>query len=142
MSPSPGVRNLSERYDPVLAEPEEKIVREKNLGYRILVKPTQIPKTTPSGITIFSSEQEHRMEQARNNIGIVLVVGEVAFRHPRWGWGQDGFKCPVKVGDKIRFKEHAGHLYQYKDETGNMTGDFYQIINDDDYLSVTGGLYE
>ncbi len=23
-----------------------------------------------------------------------------------------------------------------------VVGDFYQIINDDDYLSVTGGLYE
>ncbi len=121
---------------------EDKVVRETHLGYRILVKPTQVPKTTPSGIAIYSGTQEHRLEQARNNIGIVLAVGVFAFRHPRWGWGQDEYTCPLRVGDKIRFKEHAGHLFQYKDDTGSVVGDFYQIINDDDYLSVTGGLYE
>lgn len=133
---------MSEAAISELKQELPELAREKGLGYRLLVKPTQIPKTTPSGLEIYSSKQEHRFEQARNNIGIVIAVGYFAFHHPRWGWGQDEYICPLRIGDKIRFKEHAGHLFQYKDESGNAVGDFYQIINDDDYLSVTGGLYE
>ena len=100
---------------------------ETPIAFRILVRPDQV---TSSGKIQLIDEQQYREQQA-NDLGTVERVGEFAFAHDRFG-----NTCPIKAGDRIRFKQFAGHIFQYKDELGQKCGDFYQIINDDDVLCV------
>lgn len=117
--------------------------KEKNLGYRLLVKPTQVNDTSAGGIILTPNIVELDRQQAKNNIGVVLEVGEHAYKHGRYGFhGQEDFEQPYKRGDLIRFKEYAGVLFKYPGETGELSGDYYQILNDDDVLSITEGNYE
>ena len=106
-------------------------MNERPIGFRILVKPEQVPRKTPGGIEKFANEFEWEVAQRHNQIGEVIGVGDAAFALDRFG-----NECPLKVGDKIRFKVHAGHLFRERDDLGNAYGDFYQVINDDEVLTI------
>ena len=41
-----------------------------------------------------------------------------------------------KEGDRIRFKSFGGHIFRLKNDLGQSEGDYYQVINDEDVLTI------
>lgn len=102
---------------------------DRPIGFRLLVEPQQAVEKTASGILTGTAEMLEQQQRGMD-VGTVLGIGPSAFKLERFG------DVPVKVGDKIRFKQYAGHIFRHKDATGKPTSGFYQIINDDDVLSI------
>lgn len=139
----------------------EEAARASNLGYRVLIKPCQVANTSTGGIILTPTLGELDLLQANNNIGVILEIGETAFHHERYGY-KDGLaqafdaylmavhNVPLpelldhgfKVGDTVMFKSHSGHLFKYKDESGTETGDYFQILNDNDILMTMESKHE
>lgn len=130
--------------------------RESKLGYRVLIKPAQVSETSAAGVILMPNQNERDMQEANNDIGVIIEIGETAFNHERYGWKDplaqafieynarvhgipkpDPLKEAFKVGDTVRFKPHSGYLFKYKNESGTPEGDYYQIVNDNDILSQT-----
>lgn len=105
-------------------------MKERATGFRILVKPHQVAGKTSSGIVTGTDEMIEAQQRA-NDVGVVLDIGPSAFEHDRFGG-----KPPIKVGDTIRFKTYAGHCYRLKNELGQPVSDWFQVINDDDVLTI------
>lgn len=105
-------------------------LKDKAIGFRIIVEVERIEETTESGIVIGTSDQID-LAQRGCDIGKVVSIGDAAFRLARFG-----DKAWCKVGDKIRFKQYAGHAFRQKDHLGRSVGPYYQVINDDDVLSI------
>lgn len=105
-------------------------MKEKATGFRVLVRPLQVAGKTSSGI-ITGTETEIEVQQRANDVGTVVDIGPAAFRLERFG-----NEAPIKIGDTIRFKQYAGHIFRLKDELGKPVSDWYQVINDDDVLTI------
>ena len=106
------------------------MLKDKAIGFRILVEPEQALGKTASGL-ITGTDEMIEQEQRGKDVGTVLDIGPAAFKLDRFG-----NESPIKVGDKIRFKQYAGHIFRLKNEVGKPISGFYQVINDDDVLSV------
>jgi len=106
------------------------MIKEQATGFRILVHPDQIDRKTSSGIDMYTDET-YEIAQRAVDIGTVLSIGEFAFQMQRFG-----NKCPIKVGDKIRFKKYATHLFRHQDNLRQPVGDWFGVINDDDVLTI------
>lgn len=103
---------------------------EKAIGFRITVFPDQIERETSGGIVKYT-DHDWEVAQRAVDVGTVLDIGGAAFKLDRFG-----NECPIKKGDKIRFKLYAMHLYRDKDEFGRSVGPWYGVINDDDVLTI------
>ena len=106
-------------------------MKDKATGFRVIVRPQQGERESAGGIVKFHSDDEGEAAQRANDVGEVVDIGPAAFQLDRFG-----NDSPIKVGDKIRFKQYAGHLFRYKDSLDRPTSEFYQIINDDDVLTI------
>ena len=105
-------------------------LRDKAIGFRIIVEIERIEEKTESGIVIGTADQIDTAQRGCD-IGTVVSVGAAAFKLDRFGntaW--------CKPGDKIRFKQYAGHAFREKDHLGRSLGPYYQVINDDDVLTI------
>lgn len=90
-------------------------------GHRLLVRVDSVPELKKSAIHIPDSVKDR--ESCATETGVIVAVGESAFV----GFGDDS---PWgKVGDRICFIRHAGHLRKVNNED-------YRIINDVDMLCV------
>ena len=103
---------------------------DKAIGFRILVEPEQVASQSESGL-VLGTDDMIEQQQRGIDVGTVLDIGSAAFKLERFG-----NECPIKVGDKIRFKQYTGHIFRLKNELGKPISGFYQVINDDDVLSV------
>lgn len=105
---------------------------EKAIGFRIIVLPDQIAQETASGIKMYTDD-EWEIAQRAVDVGVIVSIGNAAFKHDRFG-----NESPVKVGDKVRFKKYATHLFRDVNEHGRAIGEWYGVVNDDDILTVLG----
>lgn len=103
---------------------------DKPVGYRVIIRPYQLPKNTAGGLARYGSDDEWEREQRSVDYGEVLAVGPDAFK----GDGMEGFA--VSVGDWVRFKMYAGQMFRYKDEYGRGNGEWYAVINDQDIYTI------
>lgn len=103
---------------------------EKALCFRIIVLPDQIESQTGFGLIRGTAEEIERMQRAVD-VGRVVSVGDTAFKLERFG-----NESPIKVGDRIRFKKYATHLFREADEYGKPIGAWYGVLNDDDVLTI------
>ena len=91
-------------------------------GWRILIKPKEIPRFSKGGIQLGTNETSER-EQMANTTGIVIAMGDQCYEKMTNSW--------CKEGDKVIFAKYAGLLYVGRD------GLAYRLVNDDD---ITGTL--
>lgn len=96
----------------------------KAVGFRIIVKPNDIIKKTPSGIVIAVDE---KLEKGAVTSGTIVDIGEDAFvaYRPKTEF------CGLKVGDQIHYPRYAGK--GIKDET---TKEELLVIHDEDVIAV------
>lgn len=96
------------------------------LGYRVMIKPDPIEKTTESGIVI---ETDERLEKAAQNTGTVVSIGPKAYQ------GLVDDEPWVEVGDHVLYAKYASTRIvdpSTRDIIGE--GEEYVIVNDDDVL--------
>lgn len=95
------------------------------VGYRVLVKPKEIEKVSEGGIVIIASDNEEKLEEAGNQFGTVVSMGESCY-------GEEDPWC--KVGDYVCFAKYAGK-FVFDPETDEK----FFIMNDTDILAVITG---
>ena len=90
------------------------------MGYRVLVKPDPIDKTTKGGIYIPpASRDDYGRAQT---LGVLIALGEHAW---------DKFPTPwAKVGDRVLFAKYGGLHLRGKD------GADYRMLNDEQVTAV------
>lgn len=103
---------------------------DKALNFRIIIKPKQLKQDSDSGIQMYTDD-EWEVAQRAVTIGEVLSIGDTAFMLERFGK-----KCPIKVGDTVRYKKYAAQWERDTDEYGRAQGEWYGVINDDDILTI------
>jgi len=69
-------------------------------------------------------EKRALRENASMDKGVVLAIGETAFR-------DYGIECPIQVGDYISYAKFGG-----KDVTDPEDGKVYVVINDEDVVAI------
>ena len=95
-------------------------------GYRILVKPTEKPRETESGIiTSLEGTEWDQMERTGNQYGTVLSIGHTCWK----GTTEDEPWCAV--GDEIVYSKHAGRYVWDR-----ITQEEWLVINDEDVLCI------
>jgi co-chaperonin GroES (HSP10) len=98
----------------------------KAIGFRVLVKPDDVIKTSKGGIAIVTDE---RLERGATVTGIVLDVGPEAFRAFNKSAGVD-YTPWVKVGDHVFYAKYAGKAIVGED------GENYLFLNDEDICGL------
>ena len=98
-------------------------------GYRLLVKPKKVETVSPGGIiTLLEGTNEERLEEAGQQFGIVISIGDTC-------WKGETFGDPwCNTGDLILFSRHAGRFVYDPDNED----DKYMVINDTDVIAVIG----
>lgn len=97
------------------------------LGHRLLVKPEKFEEVdelyaAAKRVGIHLSELDSRKEQVAVDRGVIVSVGETAFK--------DFGGVPwCKVGDKVAYTRHGGKLI--KDPEDNVE---YIVLNDEDVI--------
>jgi len=95
-------------------------------GYRILVRIPPAPECTRGGV--FVPEVTRKLEQIASCVGIVLALGEMAYKDqtkfPSGPWCQ--------VGDTIIMRQYSGTRIE-------IDGEEHRLINDD---TVEGIVYD
>jgi len=96
--------------------------------HRILVQPDQLEEIDDThrrakemGIVI-ASDKELKRERAAVDTGVVLAIGETAFKD----FNTDS---PIKVGDRIAFAKYGGKLV-----TDPFTKKEVLVLNDEDVI--------
>jgi len=98
----------------------------KAIGFRVLVKPDDIIKTSKGGIAIVTDE---RLERGATVTGTVLDIGPEAFRAFNNAAGVD-YTPWVKVGDHIFYAKYAGKGIDAEDGTSLL------FLNDEDVVGL------
>jgi co-chaperonin GroES (HSP10) len=97
------------------------------LGYRVLIKPDPIEKTTASGLIIKTDE---RLDKHTRHTGTVVKIGSTA-------WKDVGDGTPwCEVGDKVIYAKYAGSWITDPATVDPLTdkGEEYILIADQDLL--------
>lgn len=95
------------------------------VGHRVLIRPDEVEKTTPSGIILAVDE---RIEKSNNIKGTLVAVGSQA-----WKAFDKEFKGEpwAKVGDHIIYSKHSGSYVEDPD-----TSEILLMANDEDVVAV------
>lgn len=100
----------------------------KAVGIRILVKPDPVMKETESGIQLALDE---RLERGAQVSGVVLDIGEEAFRSFNRAAGFEQYRPWCKVGDHIYYPKYAGKGIRDKATLEDLL-----YINDEDVVGL------
>ena len=105
-------------------------------GWRLLIEPAPIPKTSAGGIDL--PEETVAALQYLRNVGQVMGMGPLAFQNDDRFMDTDdaGNKRPVhscKVGDWVVFAKHSGQPVMV-DVAGETRT--FKLFNDDEVLAV------
>jgi co-chaperonin GroES (HSP10) len=115
-------------------------------GHRILVKPLGVEKHLDDnlkdvqdlkamGFTIAVDTQGQKVIENSQERGVVISIGNMAWKSPDLGYGLDGWEPWCKVGDHVTYARYAGKWVNDPDLTGE-DAKFY-LINDVDVQCVT-----
>lgn len=102
----------------------------KICGHRVLLKPVSLEevdetykRAKAAGIELFKSDEDKRREQNAVDKGIVVSVGNTAWKDLGGGeW--------AKVGDTIVYPKYSGKWIEDTDK------EKYLVLNDEDVLAV------
>lgn len=91
-------------------------------GYRVIIRPDPIEETSKGGIII---AQDERLAEAARVTGVVVSIGETAWKHHKvsWPW--------AKVGERVCYARYAG-----KPIIDPETEEELIVINDDDIVAA------
>lgn len=98
----------------------------KAVGFRVLVKPDDVIKTSAGGIAIVTNE---RLERGATTTGIVVDVGPEAFRAFNKAAGVE-YTPWVQPGDHIFYAKYAGKGIDDTDGTPLL------FLNDEDIIGL------
>lgn len=96
-------------------------------GWRILVRPVKIEKTSKGGIIL--AQETGKAQEYLRYTGEVISMGPLCYKHEKFAGA--GPWC--KVGDKIAFGRHTGQEVYVSD--GDDV-ERYRLINDDEVMGV------
>ncbi len=112
--------------------------RYKVPGFRILIQLFEKEEEVGlsdfmknSGFTVEREVGMEKREKVGSEIGRVLAIGPMCWKHTDYGYGAPGWQPWCQVGDTILFGKYAGKLY---DIPG--TEDEVFLINDGDVQLV------
>ena len=94
----------------------------KPCGYRVIVRPDELEKTTESGIVIAYNNEE--LERANIWYGTLVAIGPTAWKDQGENW--------ASIGDRINFSKYTGRFIEDPDDPDTK----YLILNDEDILCV------
>lgn len=92
----------------------------KPAGYRLLLEMEEVAEKTAGGIIL--AQQTKDADEAANQFGKVVAIGEFAFKEYA-----DGKGAWCKVGDTVTITKYAGKV-----EIDRATGKKYRVVNDID----------
>ena len=95
-------------------------------GNRILVKPDPVETQTKSGIVLAI---DAKREGAASVTGVVIAVGELAWKEFVDGVWKMVYEPYAKIGDRIQYRRYTGVIVE--GETPDTT---YLLMNDSDVL--------
>ena len=95
------------------------------VGHRVIVKPDSVVTKSKGGIVLAIDEKR---EAAGTQKGTVVGVGDMAWKNSVYGYGIEGWKPWVAVGDRVFFPRYVGK--QFRDD--EHPDDIYVILNDED----------
>lgn len=105
-------------------------------GWRILVEPVEIKRTTEGGIAL--PDEAVRAQEYQRYYGTVVAMGHLCYRNDKFRTHPDqrfeDIEPWCKVGDLVAFDRHAGQEVVQK--TGDGEYKRYRVINDDNVLAV------
>ena len=96
--------------------------RQDTLGYRLILKPLDVEKTSKGGIDL--SALSERTQAINSDKGEILMIGASA-------WDQLSVKPNLKVGDKVFYAKWGAKTLQ--DPENKEV--FYIMCNDQDILA-------
>ncbi len=82
------------------------------------------------GFTVARENGMEKREKVAAEMGKVVAIGPMAWKHKDYGYGEEGWAPWCKVGDTIIFGKYAGKLFQMPD------GEEIFLINDGDVQLV------
>lgn len=103
----------------------------KPVGWRILIEPITIEKTTPSGFILPDSNIE--AQEHNRYVGRVVAMGSACFKHPVFQ--EVGGEAWCKVGDWVLYNQYTGMGAKIRDKSGELVS--MRFINDKAVLAVT-----
>lgn len=95
-------------------------------GSRILVKQDPPETKTQSGIVLAIDEKR---EGAAGVTGVVVAVGELAWKEFVDGVWKQVYEPYAKIGDRVQYKRYTGVVV-----TGSTPEETYLLMNDNDVL--------
>jgi co-chaperonin GroES (HSP10) len=111
------------------------------IGHRILVRPDGLEEEElldkkheelkKKGFVINKPEGQHRREAQGTDVGEIVDIGPMAWKHSDYGYPSAEWQPWAKIGDRIVFGRYTGKLKEDPE-----TGIEYMIINDDDVQLV------
>jgi co-chaperonin GroES (HSP10) len=106
---------------------KEKKVAIVPLGFRVLLKPDEVERTSKGGIVLAVDENKERIAQ---EYGVVVAVGPLAWKSYDKTSGKWIGEPWVKAGDKVIYSRYGGKFIK---EQGSE--EWYVVINDEDILA-------
>lgn len=95
-------------------------------GHRVLVKTPEVEEKSEGGIVLVSSERNKKLEKAGKMEGVIIAVGDTAWKHPTLGG-----KPWAEVGDTVYFSRYGGTLINDPE-----TDEQFVMINDEDVFAL------
>lgn len=108
----------------------------KPLIYRVLVKAEKFEefsedvKRAKSLGMVIPELEDHKRQQASVDRGIVVAIGETAFR-------DHDIECPIKIGDVVNYARFAGKII-----VDPETKEEFVALNDDDLICIVKESHE
>jgi len=122
-------------------------------GHRVLVKAKEVEVESTGGIILTSSETEKRLEKAGICEGVIVAIGDTAWRDfdkdymPKWirvifdvytrlilksdSKSTDEWTQWAKVGDRVYYSQYGGKFV-----VDPTTEEEYVMMNDEDIMGV------
>jgi len=95
-------------------------------GGRILIKPDPVETKTKSGIVLAIDEKR---EGAASVTGVVIAIGELAWKEFVDGKWKQVYEPYAKVGDRVQYRRYTGVIVE-----GDTPEETYLLMNDTDVL--------
>lgn len=110
-------------------------------GWRLLVRPIKVVDSMQSQVpddlknmgfvVSVGDERTALMYEAGVERGVVVQVGNMAYKTDECGYGKDGWEPWCKEGDQITFVKYAG-----RPQIDPETGEEFLVLNDVDMLAL------
>lgn len=106
--------------------PEINLKLPQPKGWRILIEPIKVQEKTSGGL--FLPEQTKEVKEMLRNVGKVVAMGSLCYRHAKFEGGEPW----CAVGDHVGYGTYTGQEVVVKGDDGAVHK--FRIINDDEVI--------